>query len=491
MMRAVCGVCSGVLLAGGVGVAELSMPTVFSDHMVLQCGQEVPVWGTAEAGRTVTVEVTPSAGSGLAGQKKTVVADVSNHWKINLDPMPASSNPWKLHVSSSGFQVTFSDVLVGEVWLCSGQSNMELKMEGEPPKWPIENSAAEIAAADYPMIRFYRTPEVCSAKPLERIDGTWEVCSPETVGEFSATAYYFGCELLANLDVPIGLLECAWGGTQIEPWIPPCGFDGIDSLADIRRQIQDIDPNLGKDPSTVHDERQTPTVIYNAMLAAHIPFAIRGAVWYQGEANRHDGMLYVDKTRALLAGWRKLWGTDFPFYFVQIAPYRYGDESPDILPEFWSAQSQIPRQIPGTAMTVISDAGTADNIHPPNKKVPGKRLALLALDHTYGKDLVSSGPVFETMSLQEHEVVVTFSSAEGMTSRSGNDSPEGFELAGADGVFKAADAVIEGNRVVVSSGDVPEPQAVRFAWHKLAVPDLVNSAGLLASAFRAGELPTP
>ncbi len=470
-------------LCAAIGFSDLTLPTVFSDHMVLQCEKPVALWGKADPGGTVCVE--------FSGQKITAVAGVSGKWQVNLEPMAASFEPRVLTVSSGRRQLTFFDVLVGEVWLCSGQSNMELKMEGEPPKWPIENSAAEIAAADYPMIRFYRTPEVCASQPKERIDGKWERCSPETVREFSATAYYFGRDLLMNLAVPIGLLESAWGGTRIEPWVPPCGFERIDSLSEIRRQLDGIHPNLGTDPSKIREERQTPTVIYNGMLHAHIPYAIRGAIWYQGEANRSDGMLYVDKTRALLNGWRKLWGYDFPFYYVQIAPYRYGSESPEILPEFWHAQSQIAKQIPGTAMAVISDAATFDNIHPPNKKVPGHRLALLALDHTYGKDVVSSGPVLEKMSVKGDKVVAAFSSAKDLMARNGGCHPEGFELAGADGVFKPADAVIEKNIVTVSSGEVPKPLAVRFAWHKLAVPDLLNGAGLPASAFRAGEFPVP
>jgi sialate O-acetylesterase len=452
--------------------AELTLPSIFSDHLVLQRERPVPVWGQAAPGATITVE--------FAGQTKTTVASDNGKWQVMLDPMPASAEPRELNISSNLkskiVDQKFSNVLVGDVWLCSGQSNMQWAMTR------TENGEAAIAAADHPQIRLYHTPAVFAREPQERINATWTVCTPETVKGFSGVAYYFGRKLNQELDVPIGLLHSSWGGTRIEPWTPPCGFEGIDSLADILQKINPM-PALDGDAK---QERQFPTAIYNGMIHAHIPFAIRGAIWYQGEANRTEGMLYVDKTRALLNGWRGLWGYDFPFYFVQIAPFQYGNQEPNVLAEFWEAQAEIVKQIPNTGMAVVSDATTLDDIHPPNKEVPGTRLALLALDNTYGMDVVSTGPTFKALKkplLRSGRLTISFDSAAGLTTRDGND-PDWFEIAGEDGVFKPATAVIKKTAVIVSSPDVPKPVAVRFAWHKLATPNLVNGAGLPAPAFR-------
>ncbi|RLC28469.1 MAG: 9-O-acetylesterase [Deltaproteobacteria bacterium] len=417
-------------------------------------------------------------------------------------------------------------MLVGEVWLCSGQSNMQMPMAGWPPKCPLENSDAEVAAANHPEIRLYDTPRVSTEDPQERIDAAWVVCTPETVKTFSACAYYFGRKLRRDLDVPVGLLLSAWGGTRIEPWTPPCGFEGIESLADINQLVQKTLPasplykktmveylagmkqwleNTRKAmpldryvtaPPVFPEEliltgnQQTPTKLYNGMLHAHIPFAIRGAIWYQGESNHREGMLYVDKTQAMLNGWHKLWGCDFPFYFVQIAPYQYGAEDPEVLARFWEAEAEIVKTIPKTGMAVINDVASLNNIHPPNKEAPGVRLALLAEANDYGMDVVCSGPVFQTLEKQGHALKVVFDSAKGLSTRDGK-APDWFEVAGEKGVFEKAEAEIRGNSVIVQSAEVTEPLAVRFAWHKLATPNLMNGAGLPAAAFRAGKLPEP
>ncbi len=452
--------------------AELSVPSVFSDHMVLQRDRAVPVWGKADPGATVTVE--------FAGQKKNTTAGADGKWRVDLDPMTAnaSSQALTIHSSPATGHLSFSDVLVGEVWLCSGQSNMGLVMQSS------ENAPAAIAAANYPKIRLFRTPQVTSATPLENTEACWAVCNPENVKSFSAVAYYFGRKLHQDLKVPVGLLQSAWGGTQIEPWTPPCGFKSVAALDAFYQQSQKLN-ELQK-----LEQRSTPAVLYNGMIHAHIPFAIRGAIWYQGEANRSDGMLYVDKTRALLNGWRTLWGYDFPFYFVQIAPYPYGQLPANVLPAFWEAQAEIVKAVPNTGMAVISDHTTLNNIHPPNKEAPGTRLALLAEAGTYGMNVVSTGPVFQTLEKQGSRLKVLFSSADGLTTRDGK-SPDWFEIAGKDGIFKPAKAEIQEPGIILSSPEVPDPQAMRFAWSKLAEPNLMNKAGLPASAFRAGNAPKP
>jgi sialate O-acetylesterase len=492
--------------------AELYLPSVFSDHMVLQRGQAVPVWGKADPDATVSV--------GFAGQTKTTKAGVDGKWRVDLEPITAAANPRVLTVHSGDREISLQDVLVGEVWLCSGQSNMEWPMERS------ENADAAIAAANHPQIRLFHTPKVFSESPNEKIDAQWKTCTPETVKTFSAVSYYFGRKLQQDLDVPVGLLQSAWGGTRIEPWTPPCGFEGIESLADINRQVQKtlpssalykkelagylagiaswtqeaqnalqtdsyiVAPPAFPDGLILTGNQQTPTKLYNGMLHAHIPFAIRGAIWYQGESNHQEGMLYVDKTQAMLNGWRKLWGYDFPFYFVQIAPFQYGEENPDVLPVFWEANAETVKSIPKTGMAVVSDHTTLDNIHPPNKEIPGTRLTLLAEANDYGMKVVCTGPVFQTLEKQGGKLKVVFGSAKGLATRDGKD-PDWFEVAGKDGLFKKADAKIAGNAVIVRSGEVAEPVAVRFAWHKLATPNLMNGAGLPAAAFRAGELPKP
>jgi len=447
--------------------AELSLPSVFSDHMVLQRERAVPVWGKADPCTKVAVS--------FAGQTKTTTADTEGKWRVDLGKLSASAESRTLTVRAGDKQIVFQDVLVGEVWLCSGQSNMKFVM------CKTVDATAAIAAANYPQIRLFNTPQVPVAKPKETIDAKWEVCMPETITNFSGVAYYFGRKLHKDLNVPVGLLESAWGGTRIEPWTPPCGFEGINTLSDIREQAQKL--------TTLPKVTQgNPSALYNGMIYAHIPFAIRGAIWYQGEANRRDGMLYVDKTQALLNGWRKLWGYDFPFYFVQIAPFQYGDDASDILPTFWEAEAAIVKTIPKTGMAVIYDYATTNDIHPPNKEIPGTRLALIAEANDYGMKIVSTGPVFQTLEKQGGKLKVIFGSAAGLKTRDGK-APDWFEVAGKDGVFKKAEAKIDGAAVVVQSGEVAEPLAVRFAWHKLAMPNLANGAGLPAAAFRAGDLP--
>lgn len=453
--------------------ASLFLPAIFSDHMVLQCEKPVPVWGMATPGALVTVE--------FKGQKKVTDADSSGFWKVVLDPMVASSRPLEMSVKASQkseFEtLIFFDVLIGEVWFCAGQSNMQMAFVRQKPGGPVcDNGESEAAEADFPRIRLFNTPRKAAAQPNEKIDAQWQVCTPESIKMFSACAYYFGRKLHQDLDIPVGLILCAWGSTRIEAWIPPCGYEGDESLSYLYEKVtQSI--NLPKVTAKI------PGAIYYGMYAAHIPFSIRGAVWYQGENNRWEGMRYVDKTKALLRGWHKLWGYEFPFYFVQIGAYNYDEKTEDMLPLFWEAQSEIAKAIPNTGMVVITDVSTLDNVHPPDKKTPGERLALLAEAKTYGMDVVCTGPEFLALEKDGNQLKVIFSSATGLTTRD-SKSPDNFEIAGPDGVYKSALAEIEGQSVLLHSPDVPNPQSVRFAWNKLAQPNLINAAGLPTAAFR-------
>ena len=504
----------GCFLGVGVAHAELRLPKAFGSNMVLQRDMAVPVWGWADPGARVTIQ--------FAGQTQRCVADATGKWMARLDAMPASAEGRTLVVAAGEGEekIELTAVLVGEVWLCSGQSNMQ---------WTVDrskNSAEEIANAKWPLLRHLGVPRVASGYPRDDVNATWQICSPETAGGFSAVAYYFGRHLHRELNVPVGLINASWGGTKIEPWTPPAGFAAVPGLADIHERVQNALPTSPRfkarlekyitqaeawlvkareavasgrpldpipdypaelKPLTGHQE---PCALYNGMVHALVPYAMRGAIWYQGESNHREGMLYFEKMKALIGGWRKLWKQgDFPFYFVQIAPYQYGDEAPTILAELWEAQTAA-LAIPNTGMTVISDIGNLKDIHPKNKQDVGARLGQIALAETYDrKDLVYSGPMFASMAIAGNALRVTFDhTGSGLASRDGKPLTW-FEIIGPNTDFVKADAVVENNAVVLTSPAVTSPAAVRFAWHKLAVPNLMNKEGLPASPFRAGTVP--
>jgi sialate O-acetylesterase len=480
--------------------------------MVLQREMAVPVWGWADPGEKVTVQV------GTAPAVSTT-ANEQGQWKVRLAPMSAGG-PFQMTVSGKN-QVVFDDVLVGEVWLCSGQSNMEMTVSAS------NNFPQEQAAANYPRIRHIKVGRAPKGFPADDIQGEWKVCTPDTVGAFTAAGYFFAREITKALDVPVGLINSSWGGTAIEPWTPPEGFAEVPALESIHKRVQLTNPKseaykatLGAfiaateawlatakaaltaekplDPAPAYPNEikpfsteRDPTALYNGMIAPLIPYAIRGALWYQGEANHWDGMLYVEKTKALVSGWRKLWGQgDFPYYYVQIAPYVYGNEDPEVLPRFWEAQAAIADVLPNSGMASTIDIGNVNDIHPKNKQEVGRRLALLALAKTYGKrEIVCEGPRFKSMAIEGNTIRVTFDNVgSGLTSRDGQPLTW-FEIIGKDTDFVKADARIEGNSVVLSSPEVKEPVAVRFAWHRMAEPNLCNKEGLPALPFHAGEVP--
>jgi sialate O-acetylesterase len=448
--------------------ADVRLPGFFSNHMVLQREMKLPVWGWANAGEKVAVT--------LGGKTISTKAGADGKWRVEFPPMKAGG-PVEMIVKGMN-TLTVSDILVGEVWLCSGQSNME---------WTVSRSAnakEEIAAATYPLIRHIKAPRAPSGSPRDDINAQWQICTPQTAANFTACGYYMARRLHKELKVPIGLINSSWGGTRVEPWTPPVGFHAVPALKDIANQV---DASAGKKPKS----HQQAAVLYNGMIHALVGYPIRGAIWYQGESNHNEGMMYTEKKKALIGGWRKLWGIgDFPFYFVQIAPYHYGKEDPTVLATFWEAQAAC-LEIPNTGMVVTSDIATTGNIHPPNKQDVGKRLALLALKRDYGKSVVDSGPTFKSMKIEGSKIRVTFDNTAGkLKSRDGKPLSH-FEVAGAKTGFVKADATIKGDAIDLSSTKVSKPVAMRFAWHKLAEPNLVNSAGLPTSAFRAGEIPKP
>lgn len=495
--------------------AEVQLPKVFGSHMVLQQEKPIVIWGWAQPDETVTVEI--------ATEKTTVQANDHGEWKAVLPAMKAGG-PYTLVVTASN-TVKFEDVMVGEVWLCSGQSNMEMGVG------LVRDSQKEIAEANHPGIRLLLVAHKIAPLPEKDISGEWKVCSPQSIAEggwsgFSATAYFFGRELHKKLGVPIGLIDSSWGGTRIEPWTPPEGFASVPAL---KHEFELVE--LGDPRTTEHQQRlskalddmnawiaatrqtltthnsvpplptfppelqsphdlQNATVLFNGMISPLYPFPIRGVIWYQGESNLGDGALYTDRMRALINGWRQLWNEgDFPFYYVQIAPYNYGN-NPTVEAEFWEAQTAA-QSIPNTGMAVINDIGDLKDIHPKDKQDVGQRLALWALADTYQQPVAAvTGPVFQSMSVDGDKLRLTFTNAgRGLTTRDGK-APDWFELMDTDeGGFVKADAVIDGASVVLSSPAVKHPAAMRYAWSMLAEPNLMNSEGLPAGSFRAGSVP--
>ncbi len=450
----------------GPAQAELELPALFTDHMVLQRQRPVPVWGWAKAGTEVTVT--------LAGEKAKATAADDGRWRADLPPMGAGG-PHTLTVSSGDGSVSVEDVLVGEVWLCSGQSNMEFALRS------AASASEAVSAADHPKMRLYEIPRLAAEEVQRDLqkDVQWRVCRPETAKGFTAVGYFFGRRLRKALDVPIGLIQSAWGGSAAEAWT---------SMEALRSKplLKPIAARAGK----IGSPNRTPARLHNAMLRPLMPFAFRGAVWYQGEANVGRAYQYRSLLPTMIRNWRDLWGQgDFPFYFVQIAPFDYGDRGS--LPILWESQALTHRMVPNTGVAVINDHGNPENIHPKRKRPVGERLARWALARDYGRDIVPSGPLFRSLTVEGNKAIVRFDhTADGLKTRDG-EPPTHFRIAGRDRSFHAATARIEGDTVVVSADAVPHPVAVRFAWEDVASPNLVNSEGLPASAFRTDDWPAP
>ncbi|OGD19084.1 MAG: hypothetical protein A2W03_11680 [Candidatus Aminicenantes bacterium RBG_16_63_16] len=484
---------AGLILIGlPLGLsAAVRLPAVIGDHMVVQQDKPVAVWGWANKAEPVTVR--------FNGQEKKAVADAAGKWRVVFDPVKAGGAPLEMTVrGASGPDIVVRDILVGEVWLASGQSNMEWAMSWLP------NPAPEVLRAGHPGLRLFLVPKRTASEPRDDVEAQWKVCAPEAVRPFSAVAYYFGLELHKRRGVPVGMIASAWGGTLIEPWTPPAGYAAFPELAPILdkhlARFAEYRDKLGKSLPALEpvenpwDSPQAPTALYNGMIHALTPFAIRGAIWYQGESNRNDGLLYEKKMEAMIRGWREVWGLgDFPFYYVQLAPYNYGYDrnmkgSPVIdaqrLPLIWEAQRNALR-IPNTGMAVITDIADLMNIHPTNKVDVGRRLALWARAKTYGeKDLVYSGPLYKSMSIENGKARIAFDHVGGGLIANDAQPLVWFEIAGEDRTFYKAEAEIVGDAVLVWSPRVTAPMAVRFGWHELAVPNLANKEGLPASPFR-------
>ncbi len=631
--------------------AQLSLPAVIGSHMVLQQKSDAPLWGWAKPDEAISVTTSWN------GLTIDTVAGADGKWMVKVKT-PEAGGPYTIEIKGKK-KIVLEDILIGEVWLCSGQSNMEMPLRGWP-EWggPIDGSAEAIAAANHPTMRLFTVKRATSFVPVDTCSGSWEVCTPESVKEFSATGYFFGLQLMEKLNIPVGLVHSSWGGTaaeawtsneyiskipkfatspgvcdpeqfykaaietynkEQEKWVKSIGFSMTDpgpdwtftatpgpnwkdiqvpaewantpvgshtgiveyqlsfkvpkswanqktfielgpidemdvtwvngkligshlnpgdystprvyevpagtlkpgenllsvavantsGLGGINGKTADIKirPEKGKAAGTplagtwkarkgmafdtVEEQPgcpncnypNTPTMLYNAMIKPLIPFAIKGAIWYQGESNRYDGLLYRKIFTGMIENWRHDWGQgNFPFYFVQIAPYTYRDKfSTGLLRE---AQEYAMKKLPNTGMVVTMDIGNLKNIHPGNKQDVGKRLAGWALAKDYGFiNTAHSGPLYKSFVKDGDKIKIYFDYASGGLTSFGNDLTC-FQIAGEDGVFKPATATIEDKTVVVRSDEVSVPVAVRFAWNSTDVPNLFNLLGLPAAPFR-------
>lgn len=443
--------------------AEVKLPAIFGDNMVLQQQTDAAIWGTASV--NASVKVTTS----WNGRSYTAKAGADGKWKLKVST-PAAGGPYEITVSD-GKTLKLKNVMIGEVWVCSGQSNMEMPMKGYMNQ-PILGANEAIATSLNSSIRLFTVKKATSLQPLDDFSGAWNTCEPANVSEFSATAYFFGLMLNKALNVPVGLINTSWGGTRIEPWISEAGISKFEFL-----KLPDKNQQ-----GTL--SQQTPTVLFNAMINPMVGYGIKGAIWYQGESNRNEADKYVKLLPGMVENWRSLWGVgEFPFYYVQIAPFDYG---PTGLNSAYLREAQLKAStaIPNIGMASIMDIGEKDNIHPADKKAGSDRLAFLALSNTYGlKGFASSGPVLKEMTVNGQLVKLTFNNAaNGLTSFGKELSC--FEVAGANKRFYPAKAFIIGNGITLFCPSVAEPVAVRYAFKDFVVGDLFNTEGLPASSFR-------
>jgi len=486
--------------------ANIKLPAIISDNMILQQNTKAALWGWADPGEQIEIR--------SSWNMKTVktVAGADGKWNTEL-ATAKYGGPYTLTFKGRN-TIVLNNILLGEVWLCSGQSNMEFTLIRQQ-SWMtgVLNAEQEIAQADYPLMRLFTVRRNTSAVPLTDLEGTWSICSPSNVGKFSAVAYYFGKEIMKTTGIPVGLIHSSWGGTPAESWT---NRETLESVADFKpiferfqkaisdsvaakklyddqfaqwitdsisaKQKGDTIRKSPKKPDPVK-YHQAPAHLYNAMIYPLVPYTLKGVIWYQGEANATRAYQYRLLFPALIKSWRQEWNSEFPFYFVQIAPFRGQN------PEIREAQLLTYKTVAKTGMAVITDAGDSADIHPRNKEIVGKRLSLWALANDYGqKNLLFSGPVFKSMTKEGDRIRLTFDFAkDGLVAKESVLTE--FTIAGADKKFVPAKAVIEGNTIVVWSEDIREPVAVRFGWKNVPRAELYNKAGLPASPFRTDEWP--
>ena len=495
---------SCLLLAVGISAvkAEVQLPRLFSSHMVLQRDRPIHIWGWSEPAEKVTVT--------LNGATQTATGDKDGSWGVYLPPQPAGG-PFSLAVAGSN-RISLEDVLVGDVWFASGQSNMEMPLAGFAGSAVIKNSATEIAQANHPKMRLLLVGRKASALPLADIDTdqSWTACTPQTAAKFSAAAYFFGRDVQEKEQVPIGLIDSSWGGTPAEAWTSLDGLSADASLMPVfaaraqmineqasvaaaikAEQRADAAAESAHRKAATHPWRPDPASwdpawLFNGMVAPFVPLQIKGAIWYQGESNASAmrAPLYGKLFSAMITDWRRHWQIgNFPFLYVQIANYQ--TDPKDDWPRVREGQRQTLSLI-NTSMAVTVDVGDPHNIHPADKQSVGHRLALAAESIAYGERIEYSGPAFRETSMDNGTIRAWFDHAEGLAAK--GDALTGFEIAGSDGKFVAATGRIDGTSVVLSNPQVPAPKYVRYGWQNAPAVNLYNSAGLPTSPFTSQDL---
>jgi sialate O-acetylesterase len=475
--------------------------------MVLQQGRQVAIWGTADPGEQVTVT--------LADQKQMATADSTGPWKVRVGPFKAGG-PIDLTVAGKN-TVTFHNVMVGEVWVCSGQSNMEFALWNHGIFGGAKNTEQEVAASNYPLLRLFLVKRAVAGKPQTDVQGHWVVSSPVTAGDFSAVGYFFGRDLHRALKVPVGMIASSWGGTEAEAWTNNEALSADPELkvvadswqqriADFPHALEQYTQKLdeweksaeqaeaeGKIalslPDPPKDPRSHPwrdSGLWNAMMAPLTPYAIAGAIWYQGESNAEFAYQYRKVFPTMIQQWRNSWGEgDFPFLFVQLANYVPAGQAPDQWAVLRESQDKT-LALPKTGMAVAIDIGESYDIHPKNKQEVGRRLALAAEGIAYGRKIEYMGPSYKSLHAEEGNLRLRFTHVGGGLVAHG-EQLTGFEVAGEDQQFYPAEAKIEGAEVVLSSAKVAKPVAARYAWANDPKCNLYNKAGLPAPPFRTDD----
>ncbi|MGI4822563.1 MAG: sialate O-acetylesterase [Janthinobacterium lividum] len=465
--------------------ATVRLPALVGDHMVLQRNAKVPVWGWAAPGEQVTIA--------FQNKTYTAVPGADNKWQVLLSTAEAGG-PYVMTIKGQN-ELTIQDILIGDVWLASGQSNMEMPLRDKnapsPNAYPLPlNAEQELAAANYPSIRQFTVQKVVTYQAqAENAGYDWKVCTPGTASGFSAVGYFFARDLFTRYHVPIGLISCPWGGTPAEAWV---SASALKKLPDFQAPVTEIEQRAGQPDATIKDAQNLPSVLYNGMVAPLLPYAVKGIIWYQGESNVSRADQYRTLFPALIRDWRSKWGADLPFLFVQLA--NWTKALPDPAESDWAELREAQAQtlaLPRTGMAVAVDLGEADNIHPANKQDVGHRLALVARQVAYSdKQVVAAGPTYQRMAVQGNKVQLTFTNpGSGLEVKGSDGSLKGFAVAGADKQFHWAKAQVQGKTVTLTCDAVPTPVAVRYDWANNPDGNLYNKEGLPAVPFRTDQWP--
>ncbi len=455
--------------------AKIKLPALFSDNMMLQQKSNAPMWGWANKNESINIR---TSWDSISYKTK---ADNLGKWRIMLKT-PKAGGPYTIEVYQGKEEIVIKNVLIGEVWLCSGQSNMEMPLKGFSGQ-PVKNGNESIVKSTNYNIRLITIPRATVLEPLDDFEGKWETASPKTTANFSATAWYFGSLLQELLQVPVGLIHVSYGGSSMEAWMNQEMLKDFTSA-----KIPTKKEDLAKDPNRV------ATTLFNGMLSPVIGYGIKGCIWYQGETNYERASEYTALMKKMVSSWRSLWNEgDFPFYYAQIAPFNYAQFHPkDYLEKYNSAylreaQLKASKEIPNSGMAVLMDIGEENSIHPVDKEAGGNRLAYLALTKTYGiEGFEFESPKYKAMEIKDNSVTVSFDDAPNGITAYGKEV-NGFEIAGEDKVFYPAKAEIRRKSVVLSSDKVSKPVAVRYLFKDYAKAELFSTGGLPVSSFRTDE----